>query len=288
MKKIYWLSILIMLNLNSTFSQDDNCSNLILDYTNFIETDSTKWNLTLIKDDTIVLLYYGAAHSKDPSHIQFDEIENAWHKSKSDIALYEGPNRGFLNTKKETVEKLGESGFLRFLASQDSVETQSLEPNPVHEAQYLSQFFSLEKIKLFYLLREANRVRESFSWDEIQITGHIESVLLKANALAILKDTILTIHDIEESFKKYWGDKLKWWQAPSGWFDPLKESETTGGIFTNDVNRYSSHYRNLHMYELITGLLRKNKRVFAVVGRNHVPMQSKAIQCEWEKIISSE
>lgn len=288
MQKIYWLLILILANLNSTFSQDDNCSNLILDYNNFIETDSTEWSLTLIKDQTIVLLYYGAVHSKDPSHIQFAEIENAWRKSKYDIALFEGPNRGFLTTKNETIEKLGESGFLRLLASQDSVETQSLEPNPVHEAQYLSRFFSLEKIKLFYLLREANRVRESFSWDEIQITGHIENVLLKANALETIKDTILTIRDIEDSFKKFWGDKLKWWQAPSDWFDPMKESEKTGGIFTNDVNRYSSHYRNLYMYELITSLLRKNKRVFAVVGRNHIPMQSEAIQCEWEKMNTAE
>lgn len=276
------------MNLNSAFSQDDNCRNLILDYRGFIESDSTKWSLTLIKDETIVLLYYGAAHSKDPSHIQFSEIENAWRKSKFDIALFEGPNRGFLTTKNETIEKLGESGFLRFLASQDSVETQSLEPNPVHEAQYLSQYFSIEKIKLFYLIREANRVRESFLWDEVQIKSHIENVLLKANALDIINDTILTIRDIEDSFKKYWGHELKWWQAPSNWFDPLQESENTGGIFTNDVNRYSSNYRNFHMYELITGLLRNNKRVFAVVGRNHIPMQSKALQCEWEKTTTAE
>lgn len=275
------------MSLNCAFSQDDNCVNLILDYRDFIETDSTKWNLSLIKDDTTVLLYYGAAHSKDPSHNQFAEIENAWRASEFDIALFEGPNRGILTTKNETIEKLGESGFLRYLASQDSVETQSLEPNPVHEAQYLSEHFSIEKIKLFYLLREACRVRESFSWEEIQIKSHIENVLSKANTLAIIKDTILTIGDLEVSFNKYWGNELKWWQAPSSWFDPLQESEKTGGVFTNDVNRYSSNYRNFHMYELIIRLLRDNKRVFAVVGRNHIPMQSKALQCEWEKITTT-
>lgn len=287
MKKLLWILLLIVINLNNSFAQEDNCKSLILDYRDFVETDSTKWNLTLLKDEKIVLLYYGATHSKNPSHIQFAEIEKAWNSAKFDIALFEGPNRGLQSTKEETIEKLGESGFLRFLASRDSVDVQSLEPNPIHEVRYLKEYFSIDKIKLFFLLREAQRVRVSFNWDETQIKNHIETVLSKANALPELNEAVSTLQEIEELFVKYWGNEIKWWEAPSNWFDPLQASEKTGGIFTNDINRFSSNYRNLHMYELITNNLKSNKRIFAVVGRNHVPMQSKALECIWMKMNGS-
>ncbi|HOI28643.1 MAG TPA: hypothetical protein PLZ15_02700 [Melioribacteraceae bacterium] len=284
MKKKYCAIILVTLNFIPLFGQNNNCKDQILDYRDFIETDSTKWCLTLSKDDRIALFYFGAIHSKDPSNIQFNEIEKAWSREKFDIALYEGPNRGIFSTKEETIEKLGESGFLRFLASRDSVEVLSLEPDPIKEINYLLDYFPIEKIKLFFLLREAQRVRESFNWEEVQIKSHIENVLTKANSLPVLNNTVLNIRDIENSFIKYWGTGIKWWEAPSNWFDPLQASEKTGGIFTNDINRYSSNYRNTHMFDLITSFFHKNKRVFAIVGRNHIPMQSKALKCEWERL----
>lgn len=287
MKILFGIMLLILINLNISFAQEGNCKSLILDYRDFVETDSTKWNLTLLKDEKIILLYYGATHSKDPLHLQFVEIERAWNSAKFDIALFEGPNRGIQSTKEETIEKLGESGFLRFLASRDSVEVQSLEPNPILELKYLKEYFPIDKIKLFYLLREAQRVRVSFNWDESQIKNHIETVLSKANALPELNEAVSTLQEIAQLFVEYWGNEIKWWEAPSNWFDPLQQSEKTGGIFTNDINRYSSNYRNLHMYELITNNLKSNKRIIAVVGRNHVPMQSKALECEWMKLNTS-
>lgn len=94
----------------------------------------------------------------------------------------------------------------------------------------------------------------------------------------------MSVEEIERSFIKYWGNDLKWWEAPSYWFDLLQKSEETGGIFTNDINIYSSYFRDLHMYRLITEYLKEGKRVFAVVGRNHILMQEEAIRCEWEKL----
>lgn len=288
MKQHYWLLIFILLNGKNICSQSVDCKEQILDYTSFTVTDSTKWNLTLSNDDEAALIYFGAIHSKNPSHNQFEKIEEAWKSAKFDLALYEGPDRGFHPTRKETIEKSGESGFLRFIASRDSVTSQSLEPSPIDEIKYLSKYFSTGKIKLFFLLREAQRVRKSYDWDEPQVKNHIEKLLSKANTIPGLKDTVRTLNEIENAFRYYWGDGLDWWQAPSDWFDPLKKSKDTGGVFTNDINSHSSNFRDIYMYELISRFLHEGRKVFAVVGRNHVPMQSKALQCEWRKIRTSQ
>ncbi|WP_298760457.1 hypothetical protein [uncultured Psychroserpens sp.] len=284
MNKLIYFLILIIISVFNSFGQKNNCKKRIKDYSNFIHTDdSTQWLLTLSKNNETVLFYYGAFHSNNSLHNQFIEIEKAWNSEKFDIALYEGPDRSFLSTKNETIEKLGESGFLRFLASKDSIKTQSLEPSPVAEIEYLLNYFSTEKIKLFFLLREAQRVRENFNWGEKEIKARIEKLLIKANSIPKLKHTILTIEDLDSAFIKYWGKEKQWWEAPSNWFDPLSDSKRTGGIFTNDINKRSSYYRDIHMYQLISKLLGDNKKVFAVVGRNHVPMQAEAIKCECKK-----
>jgi hypothetical protein len=62
-------------------------------------------------------------------------------------------------------------------------------------------------------------------------------------------------------------------------FDPLKSSAETGGIFTNDVNRASSEFRTRHMYTVLATAAARADRVFAVVGRDHVPAQAAALRC---------
>lgn len=41
------------------------------------------------------------------------------------------------------------------------------------------------------------------------------------------------------------------------------------------------------MFKLIIQYLKENKNVFAVVGKDHIPMLSAAIKCEWEKLNTS-
>ena len=92
------------------------------------------------------------------------------------------------------------------------------------------------------------------------------------------KLSIQSISELQIAFSKYWPG-LNWWEAPQSWFDPLKRSAETGGIFTNDINTSSSAFRDLHMLRILSAAVQKGERVFAVVGRNHVPMQVDALAC---------
>lgn len=84
---------------------------------------------------------------------------------------------------------------------------------------------------------------------------------------------------LDTAYRKYWTEPAQWWQAPSTWFDPGRTAAETGGKFTNDINRMSSEFRDLYMYQTLAKAALAGNKVFAVVGRNHVPMQEQALRC---------
>lgn len=225
------------------------------------------------------LYYFPAGHSTDPAHPQFREIEGAWNKVKPTIAFYEGPNRPIAATGEETIKQAGESGFVRFLATRDGIPFVTLEPSPQDEAKFIMQKFSPEQVKLFYVLREAQRLRERRKLSEAELRVAITQLLERASRIEGIGSVINNVDELDAAYRRYWKSPEHWWQAPSAWFDPLNSSAKTGGIFTNEINRMSSEYRNRHMYEMLAKAALEGKRVFAVVGGNHVPMQEPALRC---------
>ena len=225
------------------------------------------------------LYYFPAGHSADPADPQFREIEEAWSKVKPTIAFYEGPNRPIAPTRDETIKLAGESGFVRFLATRDGIEIARLEPPPQDEANYIMQKFNAEQVKLFYVLREAARLRERRKMSEAELRTAIAELLKRASQIQGIGSVINNLDELDAAYRRYWKTPEHWWQAPMAWFDPLNRSEKTGGIFTNEINRMSSEYRNRYMYEVLAKAALEGKTVFAVVGGNHVPLQEPALRC---------
>ena len=226
------------------------------------------------------LYYFGAQHSTDPQAAQFAEIEAAWNKLKPTLAFYEGPNRPLAATREETIRQAGESGFVRFLATRDGVPFQTLEPSPADELAYVRRRFPEDQVRLFFILRETARLRERRQMGEPELRVAIQQLLERAAKMKLIGDAApLKLEELDAMYRRYWSDPPNWWQAPQKWFDPIASSKETGGIFTNAVNRASSEFRNQHMFRLLAKGVAGGERVFAVVGRNHVPMQAGALRC---------
>jgi hypothetical protein len=225
------------------------------------------------------LYYFGAQHSVDPANPQFSETEKAWNEVKPTLAFYEGPNRPIAASAEETIKQAGESGFVRFLATRDRIPFLSLEPSPQEEAAYILKKYSPEQVMLFYVLRETARLRERRKLSEEELKTAIAKLLGQASKMKDFEAVIPNLDALDTAYRKYWTEPAQWWQAPEQWFDPLRTSAETGGKFTNEINRASSEYRNLHMYQVLAKAVLGGERVFAVVGRNHVPMQEPALRC---------
>lgn len=259
-----------------------SCDSRVVSYLNWKETPATEWSLRASSKSGGNLAYIGAFHSDDSTHPQFSTLRETWNAQKPTIAFFEGPDRGTADTEAETIKKFGESGYVRFLAKAEGIKTQSLEPGPQEEVNYLLSLkqFTPEQIKLFFILREASRLRERKRMNEEQIKAAIGQLLIKANNMvpafaAVLPD----VESLQPAYEKYWSAPANWWEAPTAWFTPDGNGEETGGKFTNDINRHSSEFRDLYMYRLLTNAVLRGEKVFAVVGRNHVPMQAEAIRC---------
>jgi hypothetical protein len=255
------------------------CSEKLIRYNEWDRVKNPIRRLDLVSPSKGRLYYFPAGHSSDPADPQFREIEKAWSEVKPTIAFYEGPNRPIAATRDETIKQTGESGFVRFLATRDGIEIARLEPPPQDEAAYIMQKFSPEQVKLFYVLREASRLRERRKLPEKELRAAITQLLERASQIKGIGSVINNLDELDAAYRRYWKTPEHWWQAPEAWFDPLNSSANTGGIFTNEINTMSSEYRNRHMYEVLAKAALEGKRVFAVVGGNHVPMQEPALRC---------
>lgn len=258
------------------------CADEVRSHADWLADPDSTWSLAIGSGSGAALRYVGAAHSDDPTDPQFQAIASAWEDARPTRAFFEGPDRGIADTREETIERFGESGYVRYLAARDSVPVATLEPSPFDEAAYLRERFPEEQVALFYLLREASRLRERKEMDGPAIEAAIGDLLARAREMGLLRGEVDTVEALDRAYRRYWSEPAEWWRAPVAWFDPLRASAETGGIFTNDVNRASSRYRDLHMARLLVETVASGERVIAVVGRNHVPLQAPAIVCALE------
>lgn len=270
-------TLILLAAFASTHAAADPCIDRIIPYSAPIAKPEYQLRLTSGSGE---LAYVGARHSSDPADPQFAEIERQWKAQRPHIAFYEGPNRPVPTDREEAIRQTGESGFVRWLAARDGVTLGRLEPEPKEEAAYLLQQFTPEQVGLFYTLREAARLRERRNMGEAEIASSIDGLLQRAAGMGLSAIPFRSSSDVAQAYGRYWTAPAQWWQAPSRWFDPMAKSVDTGGVFTNEVNARSSAFRNINMVQRLSAAVREGKKVFAVVGRDHVSHQVDTLRCE--------
>jgi len=269
-------TLILLASFVAAHAAADPCTDRLVPYTTAIA--KPEYQLVLAAGAGR-LHYLGARHASDPADPQFAEIERQWNAQRPDIAFYEGPNRPVPKDRIEAILQTGESGFVRWLAARDGVPLGRLEPEPKDETSYLLQEFTPEQVGLFFTLREAARLRERRKMGEAEITRSIDQLLERAAGMGLSAIPFRTTADVAQAYVRYWKEPVQWWQAPSRWFDPQATSADTGGIFTNEVNARSSAFRNITMVRRLSAAVRDGKKVFAVVGRDHVAHQAQALRC---------
>jgi hypothetical protein len=222
------------------------------------------------------LHYVGAEHSSDPGHAQFAAIEAAFAAFRPTVVFYEGPERPLEETAEGTIRSFGESGYARFLARAAGVPVARLEPDPAEEFGAVGGTVGMEQGTLFFVLREAARLRDRRGLTGAELDAAIASLLERAAAVGL---PVASLDSLEAAYHRHFTTPADWRDAPAAWFDPFADDAATGGQFMAAANRASSDFRNRHMTRVLAAAARGGGRVFAVVGRNHVPMQAAALRC---------
>lgn len=261
------------------FSQENkDCLHLLLDITEWKETPETKWDYRKNGSNSAALLYLGSEHLDNPDHKQFEKIRNQFMNFKPDLVFYEGPDRGIASSDTGTIRQFGESGFVRWLAKQADVPTLTSEPSFADLYGYLVSKYPQEQVDLYMYMREASRLFHRKKMNKDMVIQTIQQMMAKVPEMTgSRKPLIITLEKVESAYQKYFPAGPGWWQAPQDFFDPAKTSGPAS--FTNQLASLSSAYRNIFMVQKLAEHVNAGKRVLAVVGRNHVPLQAPALDC---------
>jgi hypothetical protein len=215
---------------------------------------------------------FGAKHSDDPTDPQFAVIEDLWKQFQPDVAFNEGGNPPVEQTEKAAIRGYGEAGLVRYLAARDKINVRSIDPTRAEEVAALRRWFSLEQLKLFFVLRhmaEYGRIMQPADSRDLELRRTINVL----NSVHGLDGPPRSASELEESVSRYLPNKATYKDLNPSWFDPTG----TGTVF-NRIARKSNEFRNRYMLALISRTVCEEKRVFAVIGGSHVVMQEPAIR----------
>jgi hypothetical protein len=256
------------------------CKDLVITQMDAARNRRRPFRLDLESGAGTRLVYFGVLHSFDPADKQWPAMTAAWDSLVPTTAFYEGPVGSVSDSADAAVRRSGEPGLLRFLARKSGVPARSLEPSRAAEVEHLLGQFQPDQLVMFFALRIVNEERTRMHVSGPALDTAFAQALADTHRRApqlagALPDTAALRAAFARSFPDI--DPIF---APDRWFDPNHTSAETGSVFFNDVNRASSMFRDQYMYEQLAGALQvPGARVFAEVGRDHIPAQAAALRC---------
>jgi hypothetical protein len=217
------------------------------------------------------LLYYGAFHKVDPTHPQFEDIEEKWEKFQPTIAFCEGNMWPLEETCDEAIEKYGEQGFVTFLAARDGIQIECIDPSQTDQIKYLKYYFPHHLIKAYFIMRQAaiNRMLER----DTGASEYANRFFRKINHIYGQNNSPSNLKDFEVMVANLFPDLDDWRNIPYSYFQRPK-----AGGFLTAIHRKLNNYRDRIMIKKVAKALKQGKRVFAIVGRSHVVIQEAALR----------
>jgi hypothetical protein len=244
-----------------------------------IERDVTSFLLHVHARNGGQLTYVGVRHSFDPADSQFVSMQHEFDVLKPTIVFYEGTGTTVRTTAEDAVRKDGEPGLARFLASTAGIPVRSLEPARADEVRMLLQNFSPEDLVMFFTLRPVMELRTRLAVAQPRLDSALARQLASVHRIPSLQNALPDTAALRSAFTRTFPG-IDLLALPPDWFAPVQSSEKTAKSLFNAINYASSMFRDTYMYrQLASSALVPDARVFAEVGRDHIPAQAPALTC---------
>lgn len=212
------------------------------------------------------VLFYGAAHTRDPQDQQIADIEKRWDNFDPNVCLVEGRLGFLVPGLMDPVKEYGEMGYVYKLSRRDGVEAFTWEQPLDNEITAVLKKFKPEQAAVFYILRPyfSNlRFGKPEDPDEY-VKGFIE----KRTQHPSLQNTIKSVADIDAVWNREFRGKIDSnGEAVKDW----RETSDAYGLplWLGDVSAESNFVRNEYLACLIVTLVKQGKRVFVIGGSSH-------------------
>jgi hypothetical protein len=212
------------------------------------------------------LLYYGAFHKVDPSHPQFEDIEQKWENFNPTLVYCEGNIWPLEETRRTAIEKYGEQGLITYLAARDGIQIECIDPSLQSQAIYLKKYFPTHLIIIYYVLRQAavdRMMKKDFSASRCFKRYH-----RKLSHIYGQNSSPTSVRAFGSLVSSLFPNLVEWRDIPYSYF----RNPESGGFLTV-IHQKLNKYRDRTMIKKVASALKKGKRVFAIVGRSHVVIQ---------------
>jgi hypothetical protein len=215
--------------------------------------------------------YFGVVTSQDAKHEQFGQLRRAFETFRPTLVVVEKPDLGVASTEATTIATKGVPGYTRLLAQQHNVPTERLD-NPDAEYAYLRTKVDAEQLKLYYLLREARRYRQSTGADKALTKKAMKQFIAQSSTfLPGLENTIQTVDELAAAFQKHCPGAGQWWDAPATYFCPQAAGLYPIGSFSRTLNDAINEYREQYVYAPLAARAAAGERILVVTSCDQLP-----------------
>ncbi len=257
---------------------DPACDAEMPAYTRSLARPSGGSRLALDPPGDGALLYLAARHTSNPADRQLGAFEREMRAFRPTLVLYEGDSTALGKDRRDTVQRFGEAGFVRFLAGELGVPAKSFDVGEDELIAFLAGRFEAEEVKIFFVLREIWLLRERQGKSDAEVR-ELARRIIGGELLPRLPRVLMTEAEFSRAFAGRWGPGVRWIRPRPEWFDPYGDGRASGGIFTNRLEQAATVYRDVYMYRTVARAVAQGERVFAVAGAGHLPIQEPALRC---------
>jgi hypothetical protein len=255
------------------------CESLVVLQYTAAQSRVRPFRLSLRAANGAQLVYVGVRHTSDPADTQFVSMQSEWRALDPTVSFYEGTSTRSDASPDEAIRQDGEPGLLKFLAAKSGISARSFEPSREDEVNALLAKFSPEQLVMFYTLRPIAELRTRHGASKPALDTAVAQGLARMHRIARLKDALPDTAALRAAFAKL-APGLDATDVPDTWFNPVPTSEQTGMALFNNVNSASSFFRDVFMFrQLARASQTPGARIFAEVGRDHIPAQAEALRC---------
>ncbi len=234
-------------------------------------------NVLNVKSKKGELIYYGAVHSIDIENSQNAEIEELWDSFQPTLAFSEGGIWPLEKIRYDAINKHGEQGLLRFLASRDKVSIESIDSTMRNQAIFLRRQFSPMQIKMYFILIQAvinKRLKRDL--EDVFFVDLILKSLAKISSSKSIARNLSNYYNQDKRTPQNLGEfeylmsikfpEIKDWRDfPSSYFYDSRK-----GKFLPGIHQKLNEFRDRLMLAKLKAKLKKGERIFVVAGRNHL------------------
>lgn len=217
--------------------------------------------------------YFGVVATHDAQHEQFARLRQALAASRATVVLYEKPDMGVDSTEAATVQRCGESGYARLLAQQHGLPAERLD-DPVAEYEYLRARTEPTQLKLYYLLRTCQRLRQNTGASKAMLNQGLQALIKQsASFLPGTEQVIQSPAEFVAAYRRLCPTGGQWWRRAADFeaqAQPL--ASPAPEAFVQAINNDLRAYRAQRLAQLVAAKVAAGERVLVVLDHRHLPV----------------